>query len=102
MAAVDGFFHAFNRGDVEEVRRLAAPSYSYVEPLFPEPRDVEQHIALMREIVARYPDRRLQVRRRLPGVGAATVEAVWSGTAATDGTRLTLDMVSAGSALAAQ
>ena len=80
MDAVDRFIDAFNAGDFETMRSLMADGYSYAEPLYPGPYDAEGHIAVMRGVLDRSPDRRMEVIERIGGVGAVAVRALWTGT----------------------
>jgi hypothetical protein len=88
--AVAEFFDRFNAKDFDAIGRLLAPDYSYAEPMFPEPRDAEGHLELMKQVAQARPDRRMDVGRRLPGAGGAAVEATWSGTPADGGETLRL------------
>ena len=90
MDAVGDFFELFNVKDFDGLRDLMAPSYTYAEPMFPEVRDAEAHLALMRQVAQARPDRRIDVIRRLPGADGAAVEAMWSGTSPDSGETMQL------------
>jgi hypothetical protein len=91
MDVVAAYFERFNAKELDQMAGLFGSGYSYAEPLFPEPRDAAGHVALMRQIAQSYPDRQMQVRRRVPGASGEVVEAMWSGTAADSGITTTLD-----------
>ncbi len=91
--AVADFFERFNATDFNGIRNLMASSYSYAEPMFPELRDAEAHVELMKQAAQARPDRRIEVGRRLPGADGAVVEATWSGTPAEGGETLRLACV---------
>jgi ketosteroid isomerase-like protein len=93
MDTVADFFERFNAGDLDGIRDLMAPGYSYAEPMFPELRDAEAHVELMKQVAQARPDRRIEVGRRLPGADGAAVEATWSGTPAEGGDTLRLACV---------
>lgn len=92
MDAVARFLELFNAKDFDAIGNLMAPGYSYSEPMFPELRDAEAHVTLMRQVAEAWPDRLIEVSRRLPGAGGAVVDATWSGTPAEggDATRLSV------------
>ncbi len=56
--AVADFFERFNATDFNGIRNLMASSYSYAEPMFPELRDAEAHVELMKQAAQARPDRR--------------------------------------------
>jgi len=91
MDVVAAYFERFNAKKLDEMADLFGSGYSYAEPLFPEPQDAAEHVAVMRQIAQSYPNRRMRVRRRVPGASGEVVEAVWSGTRADNGITLTLD-----------
>ena len=91
MDAVAAYFERFNAKKLDEMADLFGSGYSYAETLFTELRDAAGHVALMRQIAQSYPDRQMQVRRRVPGASGEVVEAVWSGTRADSGVTMTLD-----------
>ena len=91
MDVVAAYFERFNSKDLVEMADLCGSGYTYAEPLFPQPRDAAGHVALMRQIAQSYPNRQMQVRRRVPGADGEVVEAVWSGTRADSGITMTLD-----------
>ncbi len=88
---VDRFLEAFNRGEVPRLSELATPDYTYAEPMFPGPYDAAGHEEVMRQTLAMFPDRRMEVTRRMPGVDGEVLEAVWTGTPA-GGDPLTLPL----------
>ena len=88
--AVDRFLETFNRG-VPPLDELAAPGYSYAEPWNPGPFDAKGHVELMTQALQRFPDRRCDVRRRVPGADGVVVEATWTGTPAGGGEPVVLD-----------
>jgi hypothetical protein len=90
MGAVAAYFERFNAGNLDEMTDLFGPGYTYAETLFPEPRDAAGHVAHMRQILESYPDRRMRVRRHVPGANGEMVEAEWSGTRADSGIIMTL------------
>ena len=61
--------------------------------MFPELRDADGHVELMRQVAQARPDRRIDVVRRLPGADGAVVEATWSGTPVEGGDTLHLECV---------
>jgi hypothetical protein len=81
MDAVQEFFDLFNTRDFDALRKLMGPGYSCAEPLFPEHRDADAHIELMKYIAQVYPNRWMDVNRRIPipGADGAAVEATWAG-----------------------
>ena len=91
MDVAAAYFERFNSKNFDEMVGLFGPGYTYAETLFPEPRDAARHVALMRQIAQSYPNRQMNVRRRVPGANGEVVEAVWSGTQAASGTTMTLD-----------
>lgn len=91
MDVIAAYFERFNAREFDQMAGLFGSGYSYAEPLFPEPRDAAGHVALMRQIAQSYPDRQMQVRRRVPGASGEVVEAMWSGTAADSGIIMILD-----------
>jgi len=91
--AVADFVERFNAKDFDGIGKLMASDYSYAEPMFPELRDAEAHVELMRQVAQARPDRRIDVVRRLPGAAGAVVEATWSGTPAEGGDTLRLACV---------
>ena len=93
MDAIVEFVERFNAKDVDGIRELMAPGYSYAEPMFPEVRDAEAHVELLRQVARARPDRHIEVGRRLPGADGAVVEATWSGTPAEGGATLRLACV---------
>jgi hypothetical protein len=76
MDAVAAYFEQFNAKQLEGMPKLFGPGYTYAEPLYPEPRDAAGHVALMRRIAESFPNRRMDVRRRVPGASGEAVEAV--------------------------
>jgi ketosteroid isomerase-like protein len=93
MDVVEAYVTYFNAKDFDRLEGLFAPGYSYAEPLYPQVRDAAQHIALMKAIAEKFPDRRVKSQRRYPGAAGVAVAATWSGSAVSGGRRLTLDMV---------
>ncbi len=90
METVADFVDRFNAKDFDGIRALMASGYSYAEPMFPELRDAEAHVELLRQVAQARPDRRIDVIRRLPGADGAAVEAMWSGTSADSGETMQL------------
>jgi hypothetical protein len=93
MDAVADFIDRFNGKDFHGIATLMAPGYSYAEPMFPELRDAEAHVELMRQVAQARPDRRIDVIRRLPGADGAVLEATWSGSPVDGGETLRLACV---------
>lgn len=93
MDVVAAYFERFNAKQFEGMPELFGPGFTYAEPLFPEPRDAAGHVALGRHIAESYPNRRMEVRRRVPGANGEAVEAVWSGAPASGGAAITLECV---------
>ena len=91
MDFVAAYFERFNAKKLDQMADLFGPGYTYAETLFPELRDAAGHVAHMRQLLEWYPDRQMQVRRRVPGASGEVVEAVWSGTRADSGNTLTLE-----------
>ena len=93
MEADADFIDRFNAKDFDGIRALMASDYSYAEPMFPELRDAEAHVELLRQVAQARPDRRIDVIRRWPGADGVVVEATWSGTPAEGGDTLRLECV---------
>ena len=91
MDAVAAYFERFNAKKLDQMAGLFGPGYTYAETLFPEPQDAAGHVAHMQRILESYPNRQMQVRRRVPGANGEVVEAEWSGTRTDSGTTMTLD-----------
>jgi hypothetical protein len=91
MDVVAAYFERFNTKKLDEMTDLFGSGYTYADTLFPEPRDAVRHGALMRQILASYPDRQMHVRKRAPGASGEMVEAQWAGTRADSGIIMTLN-----------
>ena len=70
---------AFNAGDPEALAALMAPGYSYTDRYAGGTLDAAGHLAVIRDVHERIPDRRISVERILDAGGSQIVEGEWSG-----------------------
>lgn len=70
---------AFNAGDSEALAALMAPGYSYTDRYAGGTVDAASHLAVIRDVYDRIPDRRIFIERILNADDSQIVEGEWSG-----------------------
>ncbi|MGI8530542.1 MAG: nuclear transport factor 2 family protein [Geodermatophilaceae bacterium] len=76
---------AFNEGRVEDVVASVTEDYSYSDPTSGRIEGSAGHVALMRQVLERFPDRRIEVLGSWRAEGAEFAEYRWTGTPAGGG-----------------
>jgi ketosteroid isomerase-like protein len=80
---------AFNAGRVDDVVADTTEDYHYSDPFFGRADGPAAHQALMRDILERFPDRKIEVLRSWTAPDAEFGEYRWTGTRAADGEAVT-------------
>lgn len=81
---------AFNEGRVEDVVASVTEDYSYSDPTSGRIEGAAGHVALMRQVLERFPDRRIEILRSWRGDGGEFAEYRWTGTPAGGGQPVTM------------
>lgn len=76
---------AFNAGRLDEVVAQTTDDYYYSDPIGGRVDGASAHVAHMRSILDRYPDRRIDLLRLWVATGAEFGEYRWTGTPADGG-----------------
>ena len=74
------YVDAFNAGDVEALAAMMSPEYRYVDRYAGGTVDAESHLAVIKDVHERMPDRQISVDRIVDAGGSQIVEGEWSGT----------------------
>ncbi len=77
---------AFNAGRLDEVVAHTTEVYHYSDPFYGRVEGPAAHQALMRDILDRFPDRKIEVLRSWTASNAEFAEYRWTGTRADDTT----------------
>jgi limonene-1,2-epoxide hydrolase len=81
---------AFNAGRLDDVVAQTTEDYQYSDPSFGRVDGAAAHRALTREILDRFPDRKMEVLRSWTTPDAEFAECRWIGTRTEDGEIVTL------------
>jgi hypothetical protein len=85
MTRLEQFIAHFNDGRLEEALGEVADGYAYTDPLVGEVRGRSAHLALMRRVLAAFPDRKITVTGAWTDADIEFCEYVWTGTPAAGG-----------------
>jgi len=85
MSQFERIVAAFNEGRVDDVVDTATADYTYSDPITGTTRGATQHVALMRQVLERFPDRSVEIVNSWHGDGAKFAEYRWTGTPADGG-----------------
>lgn len=71
---------AFNAGDMGALASMMASGYRYTDRYAGGIVDAEGHLAVLRAVQERMPDRQISIDRIVDAGGTQVVEGEWSGT----------------------
>ena len=77
------YVDAFNAADVAALSALMAPGYRYTDRYAGGTLDAERHLAVIADVHARMPDRRISVEHVVTAARSQIVEGEWSATTPT-------------------
>lgn len=80
MEEAQRYVAAFNAGDIGALAGMMSAGYRYTDRYAGGMIDAEGHLAAIRAVQQRMPDRQISVERIVEAGGTQVVEGQWSGT----------------------
>ena len=90
MSRFESIVVAFNEGRVEDVVASVTEDYCYSDPTSGRIEGSAGHVALMRQVLERFPDRRIEIMRSWRADAAEFAEYRWTGTPVGGGQPVTM------------
>ncbi len=82
MSTFAALVEAFNAGRLHELVSNTTEDYQYSDPILGRVDGADAHEALMRDVMKRFPDRRIELLNSWTADGAEFAEYRWTGTPA--------------------